>query len=128
DILAQERDERQEWCDFSRFRRHIRSRFFQKPRTDHVSISRILIAIVALTTPAVVSAQQCTPIAGAQSLLRRGAAVMLGEIHGTEQAPRFLGDLACAAVTERRLPVTIALELPLDVNDDLSAYLTTPDS
>jgi hypothetical protein len=53
---------------------------------------------------------------------------MLGEIHGTEQAPRFLADLACAAAKQRRLRVTMALELPLEVNDDLERYLTTRDS
>jgi hypothetical protein len=87
----------------------------------------VLAGGLVLLTSALARAQQCAPIAGATSLLRPGTAVMLGEVHGTEQAPSFLGDLACAAVTQR-IAVTIALELPLEANAPLDQYLTTRDA
>jgi hypothetical protein len=43
---------------------------------------------------------------------------MLGEFHGTEQSPRFVGDLACT-LTARGLPVTVALELPVESSSRL---------
>jgi hypothetical protein len=43
---------------------------------------------------------------------------MLGEFHGTEQSPRFVGDLACT-LTSRGLPVTVALELPVESSSRL---------
>ena len=88
---------------------------------------RVMIGALALLTPTMARAQYCVQITGSEVVLRAGTAVMLGEIHGTEEAPRFLGDLVCAAVLAR-LPVTIALELPLEANAPLDRYLTTRDS
>jgi hypothetical protein len=84
--------------------------------------------MLALLLPAIARGQYCIQIAGSEPLLRAGTTVMLGEIHGTEEAPRFLGDLACAALAAHRVPVTIALELPLEANAPLDQYLTSRDS
>ena len=89
---------------------------------------RVLAGVVALMAPTMARGQYCVAITGAEGLLRPGTAIMLGEIHGTEEAPRFLGDLVCAAFTDHRLAVTIALELPLEANAPLVQYLTTRDS
>jgi uncharacterized iron-regulated protein len=56
-------------------------------------------------------------------LARPNAVILLGELHGTEQAPRFVGDLACA-LTSRGLPVTVALELPLESSSQLGRLVT----
>jgi hypothetical protein len=66
------------------------------------------------------------PVVGVDTLLRRGTALLLGELHGTQEAPRFVGDVACHAV-ERRVPVTIALELPLDVANHITTYVAGAD-
>ena len=67
------------------------------------------------------------PVAGLDTLLRAGTALLFGELHGTQEAPRFVGDVACHAV-ERRVPVTIALELPLDVANHLTTYVAGTDA
>jgi len=61
---------------------------------------------------------ECPPLQAPPQFARSGRVVMIGEIHGTEQAPRFVGDLACT-LAERGLPVTVALELPLELSDRL---------
>jgi hypothetical protein len=48
---------------------------------------------------------------------------MLGELHGTEQSPRFVGDLACA-LTARGIPVTVALELPIELSNRLGRLVS----
>jgi len=61
---------------------------------------------------------ECPPLQVPPQFARPGRVIMIGEIHGTEQAPRFVGDLACT-LAERGLPVTVALELPLELSDRL---------
>ena len=50
--------------------------------------------------------------------------VLVGEIHGTNEAPRFVGDLACALLARGRT-VTIGLEMPRDMGANLRAYLVS---
>lgn len=66
------------------------------------------------------------PITGVDTLLRPGTALLLGELHGTQEAPRFTGDIACLAA-QRRVPVTIALELPLDIAHHITTYVAGSD-
>ncbi len=47
---------------------------------------------------------------------------MLGEMHGTEEAPAFVNDIACNALASN-LKVTVALELPNREDDYLREYL-----
>ncbi|HVS12334.1 MAG TPA: hypothetical protein VMV46_00280 [Thermoanaerobaculia bacterium] len=61
-------------------------------------------------------ALDCPPLAGGdarelRALLARGRVVLLGEVHGTAEAPAAVAALACRALTTG-VPVTIALELP----------------
>src|SRR5687768_14904456 len=49
------------------------------------------------------------PIAGADSLLVPGALVMIGELHGTQEIPAFVGDLACLAAS-RGVAVRLGVE------------------
>jgi hypothetical protein len=48
---------------------------------------------------------------------------LLGELHGTEQSPRFVGDLTCA-LARRGFPVTVALELPIDLSSRLGRFVS----
>ena len=61
---------------------------------------------------------ECAALQIPAQFSRAGEVVMVGEIHGTEQAPRFVGDLACT-LARRGLDVTVALELPLELSDRL---------
>lgn len=56
-------------------------------------------------------------------LARPNAVILLGELHGTEQSPRFVGDLTCA-LARRGFPVTVALELPLELSSRLGRFVT----
>lgn len=62
------------------------------------------------------------PIDGAGAVLRAGALIMLGELHGTRQIPAFAGDLACTAAI-RGLRVRVGLELPRSQDQALATYL-----
>lgn len=56
----------------------------------------------------------CGPeIRGAESLLAPGSITLLGEVHGTDAAPRLVGDLLChAAERAGKAGVVLALEIP----------------
>ena len=66
----------------------------------------------------------CRPIAGVDTLLRKGHALLLGELHGTQEGPAFVGDVACHAA-RARVPVTVALELPLELATSLTTVIGT---
>jgi hypothetical protein len=69
------------------------------------------IGAIVTTPPLAAQVGDCAAIAGADSLLAPNRALLLGEIHGTVESPRFVGELACHAVAAG-LAVTVALELP----------------
>lgn len=52
------------------------------------------------------------------------AVVLVGEIHGTDQAPAFVGQLACAASADGTA-VTVALEISAQEQPRLDAYLAS---
>ncbi|MCU0687099.1 MAG: hypothetical protein MUF34_33445 [Polyangiaceae bacterium] len=52
--------------------------------------------------------------------------VVLGDMHGTREIPRFVGELTRAAV--RRAPVTLALEMPPGATQAIDAYLASDGS
>ncbi|MGE5181931.1 MAG: hypothetical protein ACM31C_07705 [Acidobacteriota bacterium] len=60
-------------------------------------------------------------IAGLDAHLAAGAIAWFGELHGTEQSPRFVGDVACQAA--RRGKVQLALEIPSDEQPRLDRFL-----
>lgn len=66
----------------------------------------------------------CKPIEGLDPLLKPGAVLFLGEMHGTAESPGFTAEAACAAVKAGR-PVTVALELPVTDADRLAAFLAS---
>ncbi|MET3667206.1 hypothetical protein [Caulobacter sp. 1776] len=50
--------------------------------------------------------------------------VLVGEIHGTNEAPQILSDLLCAAKVTRR-PVVVALEQPESAQADIDRFLAS---
>lgn len=81
---------------------------------------------VAVTPRPGIASLECMSIAGAASILRGGAVVLLGEIHGTDQAPEAISALTCHAL-DRGLNVTVALEIPRDEQEAIERYLTPDD-
>lgn len=65
----------------------------------------------------------CEPIANAAPLLYPGALVLLGEMHGSQESPRFTADLICTAAT--RASVILGLEIPRDEQARIDGYLAS---
>jgi len=80
-----------------------------------------------LAAPLAVQAAQatdCPPLDVTPLLARQPDFLLLGEMHGTEQAPAFAGDLACQLLKTSR-PVILGLELPSSEQARLDAYLAS---
>ena len=77
-----------------------------------------------------VGAQPSSPAAcedaapGLPELLGPGAVLLLGEMHGTNESPRFFAEAVCQALA-RDLGVTVGLEIPRDESARLDAYLAS---
>lgn len=67
--------------------------------------------------------RRCGPeIVGAARLIEPGRVVLLGEMHGTNEIPYFVAELACQA-TARGTPVTVAIEVALHEQAAVDAFL-----
>jgi hypothetical protein len=60
--------------------------------------------------------------------LKPGVALLVGEMHGTQQSPQFVRDVACSALLAnekraKKLAITIALEIPSDESPELQAFM-----
>lgn len=54
-----------------------------------------------------------------------GSVVLIGELHGTKEIPGFVGDFV-EELSERRLPVTLALELQVKDQPAFDTYIASP--
>lgn len=90
-----------------------------KVRKPAASVLLLMLAGCAGTPPAV---NQCGLAEPLPSELRDARAIMVGEVHGTVEMPKFVGDLACSLLKHGRR-VTVALEIPHDLMPDLQVYL-----
>ncbi|RKG72793.1 hypothetical protein D7W79_27355 [Corallococcus exercitus] len=73
--------------------------------------------------PAAHAKTDCGPvIPGMEAVLKPAAFVVLGEIHGTREAPDFAARLACHAAAAGQ-PVRLALELPVEDQASLDAFV-----
>lgn len=75
-----------------------------------------------------VEAIPCGQIPGADAILNDRAIrwIIVGERHGTSEAPEIFGDLACLAAIRGRKPV-VAVEFPDDATDAIRQFVTSPD-
>ena len=85
---------------------------------EHICIAALYLAAVAAPAQGL----DCSPPAGSELVLRSGVVLLLGEVHGTREAPASIEALACEAL-RRGLTVTVALELPVDETTAIHAYL-----
>ncbi|MFN7387908.1 hypothetical protein [Brevundimonas sp.] len=82
--------------------------------------------MLALFVAAALSTTPCEPPEGHEVLWTpENRFVVVGEIHGTREAPAAFAELVCAAAEQG--PVTVALELPVSMQPQLDAFLTAPD-
>src|SRR5262245_31585147 len=64
----------------------------------------------------------CVPIDGIGRVLAPGTVTLFGELHGTNEAPAFVGNVLCDAAG-RHVPVTLAVELPKTSTAALRRYV-----
>ncbi|MEM7375699.1 MAG: hypothetical protein AAF587_44310 [Bacteroidota bacterium] len=69
----------------------------------------------------------CSTIHGLDSLLRPGRIILLGEIHGTQEAPAYVGQMACHML-RKQIPVIVGLELPREEESVVRAFLQSEGS
>jgi hypothetical protein len=69
-----------------------------------------------------VSAAPCEPVNGLMPLLKPGSVLFIGEIHGTNESPAFVGRAACLASGGNH-SVTVALEIPKSESARFERYL-----
>lgn len=86
------------------------------------TVGLVLVAACVANPPR--RATECDPVPGAESLLRPGVVLLLGEIHGTQEAPAAVAGLVCAALN-RGLGVTVGLEIPHVEQGVADAYLAS---
>ncbi|NRD63311.1 hypothetical protein HRD49_16285 [Corallococcus exiguus] len=61
-------------------------------------------------------------ILGLKKLAKAGGVMLLGELHGTQEVPRFIAQSVCQLVTSG-MPVTVGLELPVENEDRITTFL-----
>ncbi|MBZ4416863.1 hypothetical protein [Myxococcus sp. RHSTA-1-4] len=77
--------------------------------------------------PSTAAKVDCGPaIPGMEALLKPAAFVILGEMHGTKEAPAFTAALACHAAAAGQ-PVRVELELPVAEQPRIDAFLASED-
>lgn len=64
------------------------------------------------------------PILGLGKVARAGNAVLLGEVHGTQQVPHFLAQSVCQA-TQQGVPVSVGLEIPANNQERLQRFVAS---
>lgn len=91
-----------------------------------LAVAGLSLALL-LSAGAAGAAPACTPVPGLAPLLAPGTVLLVGEMHGTEEAPAFVRDVACAAL-EDGLSVTVGLEIDRADDDGYQAYLRSDGS
>jgi hypothetical protein len=71
--------------------------------------------------------ETCAEIEGLNPLLEKGTVLVLGELHGSQESPAFVGSVACHALAAE-LSVTVGLELLDSEKRGIEAYLSSAGS
>ncbi|NBD07466.1 hypothetical protein [Corallococcus silvisoli] len=74
----------------------------------------------AKETPAFTECGQS--ILGLKKQAKVGGVLLLGELHGTREVPRFIAQAVCQLVTSG-MPVTVGLELPVENEERITTFL-----
>jgi len=90
-----------------------------------VPLALVLLGCAGLSTIAASAANPCDTVEAPAQLFDR-AGMMIGELHGTREAPAFVGRVACQAAA--RSAVTIALEYPRQQQAALDAFMREQDA
>jgi len=83
------------------------------------ALAVLLLGLVAFPAAA------CDPVDGLAPFLEPGSVLLLGEMHGTAESPAFVSQAACL-VHKAGHAVTVALEVPVQEEPLITAYLSSP--
>ncbi|WP_044283086.1 hypothetical protein [Myxococcus stipitatus] len=86
---------------------------------------KVARAAKATSAPSQMAVECGLPILGLGKQAKPGAVMLLGELHGTREVPRFVAQSACQALVAG-VPVTVGLELPLENQTRVDAFLESP--
>ena len=117
---ARERQPEMEWALLQKVDPTAAMAIEQEPTT--VSGCTQVRAPAPTSTAVQKLASSCPDVPGGIDLLASRRLVVLGELHGTEQSPAFVGALACRTAAEG-WPFAVALELPHQDNPALRTFL-----
>jgi hypothetical protein len=94
-----------------------------------VTIIVVAFALAAACVPAGAgdAPVACGAVPGLDPLLRVRDVVLVGEMHGTVESPAFVGRAVCVALAGGR-PVTVGLEIPIEEDARIRAYLASSGS
>ncbi len=81
-----------------------------------------LTLLLTISAASAGATEPCRAIEDLEPLLRPGAVLLFGEIHGTAESPALVGDAACQAA-RTGLPVVVALEQPVAGQGRIDAFL-----
>jgi len=90
----------------------------------HALSTAALFLTAALPSATDAAETACHSIPGAAALLRPGAIILLGELHGTAEAPQAVAELACEALAAGRR-VIVGLELPQADQGNADDFMTS---
>ncbi|WP_164008179.1 ChaN family lipoprotein [Pyxidicoccus trucidator] len=83
---------------------------------------RVAKAPTAKEAPNAMAIECGLPIIGLGKQVKKGAVLLLGEMHGTQEVPRFVAQTVCQSMVAGT-PVTVGLELPLESQTRVDAFL-----
>ncbi len=63
-------------------------------------------------------------IIGLEKQARPGAVLLMGELHGTQEVPRFVAQSACQAA-QAGVPVSVGLELPVESQERVERFIAS---
>ena len=86
---------------------------------------KLIIALVAVAAAGAASLPGCQPVPGADVLVAKPDVrfILLGEMHGTMEAPALFRDLVCASAAAGKRPVVVGLERSTREQAAIDAFL-----
>ena len=104
-----------------------------RKKATRLALASCLVGIAWISPPKSEAAEpldavfDCPKIGGLDYLLDQPTVLLLGEMHGTVESPRFVADLLCNVVASGR-SVVVALQLPETESGVVSKYLDSEGS
>lgn len=118
-----QRDLVMEWKVFHGLAPQMALKHQQQLERQASAMKAIAPAQGAAAAPAAALAIECgMPIIGLSPQVKPGGVMMLGELHGTQEVPRFVAQGVCQTAAAGT-PVTVGLELPVENQERIATFI-----